>query len=163
MVHGAYHMNKSAEHIPFDQFQRYWVTSQIVSFLRKEKPNLDILDIGGYLGYPNSKIQENYLPITLFFKEDNVISLDRKHFTGNNYILGDARFLPVKEKSFDVVNLLDTLEHIPVKERILVIHEEVQASGGVGIIGGPWGNQENVLAEKMLAAYLGSYLDIPNP
>lgn len=156
-------MNEFSNHLPFDQFQRYWVTSQIASCIRKEIPVLNILDIGGYLGYEGSGDQENFLPITQFLKEDKVTVIDRKPFRGNQYIMGEGGNLPVKSESFNFVNVLDTLEHIPKIERYLVIHEAVRASNGLIVIGGPLATPETMQTEKLLASYLDTYLKLPNP
>ena len=162
MEHGALLMDETAEHIPFDQYQRYWVCARVASLLKKIKPVLSVLDIGGYLGYPGSPIQQNFLPIKYFFPGDTAITIDRKIFQGRHYIQGDARALPVKNDSFDIVTLLDTIEHVPQNGREHAIREALRVAAQLLIISCPMGTQETALAEKLLASFLDTHLDFSN-
>lgn len=156
-------MTDAALTFPFDQYQRYRIAERTAGVLRKEFPELRVLDIGGYLGYPGAPFQENVLPVTRFFTRDHITVVDHKPFQGGKYIRGDGRALPVKPGIFDLVMVLDTLEHVPRNERFLIVHEAVSASRGMVIVANPVAAPETVFAEKLLAVYLEDILKLPNP
>ena len=50
------------------------------------------------------------------------------------FILGDAKNLPFKDKTYDVVMLLDVLEHIPKKEDVIKSLKEAYRVASKGVI-----------------------------
>ena len=84
------------------------------------------------------------------------LDYDRVHFAGkemasNNFVNGDAQRLPFSDSSFDLVLLLEVLEHVGHPERVL---EEVHRVSGKYILlsvpNEPWWRVGNILRLKYM-------------
>jgi ubiquinone/menaquinone biosynthesis C-methylase UbiE len=77
------------------------------------------------------------------------------HITTTDVIGGDiisaGTHLPFKDKSFDLVVSLDTIEHIPAKNRLLFLAEVIRVAKKQVIIAAPMGTIAHQQAEKGLA------------
>jgi ubiquinone/menaquinone biosynthesis C-methylase UbiE len=96
-----------------DQFERY--AGAIKEIQKIEANKLSILEVGA--GGEGTSFYSNLLrrPCDFFLldtKKDAVNGLKKKHV-----IIGDGCKLPFKDKTFDVVVSVDTLEHIPKYNR----------------------------------------------
>jgi hypothetical protein len=109
----------------FDRTSRYFIVSQIIKNLIKEK-NKKVLDVGG-LG--------SILP-RLVKQKVNILDVDEND--DPNYIQGNAMNSDVQDGSFDAVVTCDTLEHIPSKERMRFIQELIRISKDYVIICAPF-------------------------
>jgi len=69
-------------------------------------------------------------------KPDNVVGLDLKNY-GFTDVIGDARALPFKDKSFDTVVMTEVIEHIPPEDRDRVIQELQRVARKIIIISAP--------------------------
>lgn len=124
--------------LPFDQFQRYKGIEEVVNLLRKKRGQM-ILDVGGYPGL-----------ISDFLPKDETYILDIVDANRRNYIQGDGTSLPFKDKAFDVVTAIDTLEHIPINRRSEFISELIRCSSRYAIVMGPFFSEDINLAEKII-------------
>jgi glycosyltransferase involved in cell wall biosynthesis/ubiquinone/menaquinone biosynthesis C-methylase UbiE len=123
--------------LPFDQYQRYKLIQEIVNELR-EKPELSILDVGGWPG-----------TLRRFLPDDNITIVDYSSWE-DNYIKADGGHLPFISHHFDVVVTSDTLEHIVPDNRPTFLGELVRVSKGPVIVSAPFDSEDIVKAEEIL-------------
>ena len=124
--------------IPFDQYQRYSITSKIINYFRKGKTHYKILEIGAN----EHKNLESFLQNDIIKYLD--IQLSEKLLQDSQYIHGDATNMPELETdSFDIVIALDVLEHIPITLRSSFLSELDRVAKDMLILAGPF-NEEGV-------------------
>ncbi|HKX46862.1 MAG TPA: class I SAM-dependent methyltransferase, partial [Planctomycetota bacterium] len=93
--------------LPFDQYQRYRLVSDVVERLRGGRARLRVLDVGGRTG-----LLRGFLP------EDEVVLVDLEPSDVRpGLVLGTGSRLPFRSGAFDVVCAFDTLEHVPPEQR----------------------------------------------
>ncbi len=137
--------------LPFDQYQRYRCLSESLEVFREKDKPLTILDIGGYL---RGSDQEGFTPSELFFPDDNVIVVDVKFSGPGRYLVASGFALPIRDAGVDVAVSMDTLEHIPPRNRKDFIHEMCRiARLGIVLIC-PVFEPRTVLAEKILNNFI---------
>jgi hypothetical protein len=144
--------------IPFDQYQRYEITRQIIEEYKafSNKKTLKILDVGGYF---KNKYQQDWLPISNFMPNDYTIVLDVVDCSLDNYVRGDGKNLPFDDSSFDFVVTNDTLEHIEIGKRTGFINELLRVSNNKVVITAPFYNEVNEMFEKMLYEFIVNVLN----
>lgn len=99
---------------------RYDPIVKLIKKISKSRKELKILEIGsGSIG------------ITRFYK-GHVIGIDVEAERYNNprlkFIKSSATFLPFRDKTFDVVISIDTLEHLTRKEQVKMVQEAYRVS-----------------------------------
>lgn len=124
--------NKALQ-VPFDQYQRYKKTSEIIEQHREEKEIFKILEIG-------ANAHKN---LNLFLPNDSIsyldIELPENLLNDPQYILGDAtNMIFFKDQEFDVVIALDVFEHIPQELRENFLKEMNRVSRVLFILAGPF-------------------------
>ncbi len=91
--------------LPFDQYQRYKIISDIINKFRKNKNLFKILDVG-------ASFEGN---LKRFLSNDDIYFLDKEYppeyIEKGNYIIGDITKIELKE-TYDFVISVDTYEHI---------------------------------------------------
>lgn len=70
-------------------------------------------------------------------KPENVVGFDIQLWEGFVDVVGDARYLPFKDKSFDTVTCFEVIEHIPPEDRDRVLKEMVRVAKYIIIISVP--------------------------
>ena len=138
---------------PFDQYQRYRATEEIIRIIKKEteKKRLRILDVGGY--FKNNQGQDT-LPLKEFLPEEDIFVLDMVECHLPHYIQGDATAMPFPQKTFDVLVCQDVLEHIPQKDRETFLKNLLQMVKSFVVLGAPFKTENTILAEKILYEYI---------
>ena len=137
--------------LPFDHYERYWITSQLVPLLWPDREGLRILDVGGNSG-----------PLKHFLPQHRVVLLDIEPPSSVThlplrydwYLQGSGASLPLRDGSFDLVTAHDTLEHLPAELRDPFIEELVRVSRGFVILNQPVHHPDTVRAERRLLDYL---------
>ncbi len=139
--------------MPFDQYQRYRATAEIIAIIKREtgRERLKILDVGGY--YKNAEGQDT-LPLKDFLPEEEILVLDIADCRLAPYVRGDATAMPFYPKTFDVLNCQDVLEHIPPELRERFLDNLLKTSKEFLILGAPFKTENSVLAEKILYEYI---------
>ncbi len=137
--------------LPFDQYQRYRLVSDLVDRFRGERGSgaLDILDVGG-----RTALVRQFLP------QDRVVLVDMERSDEPGLILGDGSALPFRSRSFDVVAAFDTLEHVPPARRTAFVAECARVSKGWIFLAGPYRAPEVDEAEELLQGFLAQKLGL---
>lgn len=141
--------------LPFDQYQRYRLVSDLLRQLRGEGPALRVLDVGGR----TAVLRE-------FLDDARIDLVDVEPSASAGLVLGDGSRLPFQDASFDAVCAFDTLEHVPVALREAFVAEVRRVTRGWVILAGPYAHprveQAEALLQKFLERKLGErhrYLD----
>jgi hypothetical protein len=146
--------------IPFDQYQRYRLTAELVTTLKQAADATQpwrILDVGGY--FPT---QTGILPMPSFLPDDETLVVDTAAYEGPNYQRASGTDLPFADASFEIVASCDTLEHIPVEGRGAFLAELRRVAKHAVILGAPHATAGVTWAENALAEYLASF-GVTNP
>lgn len=134
---------KILEDLPFDLFMRNFIITQIVDQIRNQK-KLKILDVGGRNG-------------SLKFENDDYVILDIRTIDNdiekNCYFQGNAKCIPFKDESFDIVISSDLYEHIPQQDRKIALDEMLRVSKKFIILGAPFYSPEIEKSEIILNDY----------
>ena len=133
---------KILKDLPFDLYTRNLIITQSVNHVREQK-KLKILDIGGRNG-------------SLKFQNDDYFILDILSIDSDSkesFIKGDAKFIPFKNASFDVVISSDLYEHIPQQDRKIVLDEMFRVSKKFIVLGSPFYSPEIEKSEIILNDY----------
>ncbi|GLI09879.1 hypothetical protein YDYSG_59120 [Paenibacillus tyrfis] len=113
--------------IPFDQYQRYRLTSDIINKVRGKDQRLTILEVGA----------NEHKNLEFFLTDDKITYLDINvpdHLKEDkSYIQGDATEMPFSDGAYDFVVALDVFEHIPVQLRQKFL-DELHRVGKYGFV-----------------------------
>ncbi len=136
--------------LPFDQYQRYRLVTDILDRVRTKGRSLRVLDVGGRTGL-----------LRQFLKGDIVtlVDLEPSDIT-EGFVLGDGAALPFRDNAFDVVCAFDTLEHVPKAKRTEFVTECSRVAGSYTILAGPYDSPEVRHAEVLLRRFLKEKLGI---
>jgi SAM-dependent methyltransferase len=128
--------------LPFDQYQRYRVTSDLLAHLGT-KPPARVLEVGGAPG-PLEALLPDFEPV--------VCDVAGKH--AGRYVIADGADLPFTDQHFDVVIALDTLEHVPSERRSRFLADIRRVSSDLVILSAPFSNPDLELAEAALSEFV---------
>lgn len=135
--------------LPFDQYQRYRLVSDLVNEVRAKGERFHVLDVGGRTG-----LLREFLP------GDEVALVDLEPSDVPGLVLGDGSALPFRDKSFDVVATFDTLEHVPPPRRAAFVAECARVAKRWVFIAGPYQSPEVEEAERILQRFLVDKLEV---
>ena len=136
-------MNPDVVGLPFDQYQRYRLVSDLLRQLRGDGPPLRVLDVGGRTAV-----------LRQFLDEARIDLVDVEASASPGLVLGDGSRLPFQDASFDAVCAFDTLEHVPVPLREAFISEVRRVSRRWVILAGPYRHPRVEEAEALLQRFL---------
>lgn len=128
--------------MPFDQYQRYRTATDLLRDLGVPEGS-KVLEVGGAPG-----------PIEKFLPKHEVFVVDRYGEHGGRYAIADGARLPFADGTFEVVVTLDTLEHVPAKDRPAFLAEARRVSKDLVILSAPFASEDVVLAEDALHAFV---------
>ncbi|MCK6444825.1 MAG: methyltransferase domain-containing protein [Planctomycetes bacterium] len=129
--------------LPFDQYQRYKLTADLLETLRAPKERLSVLDVGG-----RTALLRSFLP------QDDVQLVDVEASAERGLVLGSGAALPFKDASFDAVCAFDTLEHVPPPLRRAFVRECARVAKRWVLLAGPYEAPRVVAAEEHLQRFL---------
>ncbi|MBK7644190.1 MAG: methyltransferase domain-containing protein [Planctomycetes bacterium] len=135
--------------LPFDQYQRYQLVSQLLEELREGGEQLAILDVGGRTALLRG-----------FLRKDRITLVDLEPSGERGLVLGDGSALPFADASFDVVCAFDTLEHVPPALRERFVAECARVARRYVVLAGPYQSEEVEEAEKLLQSFLREKLGV---
>jgi predicted nucleic acid-binding Zn-ribbon protein len=135
--------------LPFDQYQRYRLVSDLVNEVRGKRETFRILDVGGRTGL-----------LRAFLPKDDVALVDLEPSDVPGLVLGDGSRLPFKDDAFDIVATFDTLEHVPPARRAAFVSECARVAQRWVFIAGPYQSREVEEAERILQRFLVDKLEV---
>lgn len=142
--------------LPFDHYERYALTQQLVGYLcgeRASRSALRVLDVGGHLSSLKHFLPDDFVTLTdpqappAFTYRENVA------FLCDEYVRGIGGHLPFANASFDLVTAHDTLEHVPEPQRGGFIADILRVAKRFVILNGPVYHAETAEAEQRLARF----------
>ena len=140
-------MNDAVLALPFDQYQRYRLVSDLLRELRGAGPQLHVLDVGGR----TAVLRE-------FLDDARIDLVDMEPSNSPGLVLGDGARLPFKDGAFDVVCAFDTLEHVPAPLRAAFVAECRRVARRWVILAGPYADERVAQAETLLQSFLKNKL-----
>ena len=142
-------MTGDALDLPFDQYQRYRLVSDLLGELRGQGPALSVLDVGGRTAL-----------LRKFLASDRITLVDLEASDEQGLVLGDGAALPFAEGAFDVVCAFDTLEHVPKQDRPAFVRECRRVCKRWVVLAGPYQASQVQEAERLLVRFLADKLDV---
>lgn len=148
--------------LPFDQYGRMRIAQNIAHALYteieaqragQEGPHkLRVLDVGGYPGILHRFLSPDFFELAVLdvVPDDGSIP---------GYTQGSGMDLPFGDDSFDIVFALDTLEHIPGRERDRFLNEVKRVARLGAVLINPIQSVQADLAEETLDEYIRWLLD----
>jgi len=142
-------MLPGALRLPFDMYQRYRVVADLVASLRGEGSEASVLDVGG-----------RSAALRGFLSGPRVTLVDLEAAEVPGLVLGDGARLPFRDKCFDVVTSLDTLEHVPAPARTAFIRECGRVARRWVVLAGPYHSERVAQAEAILRRFMKQKLGV---
>jgi Methyltransferase domain len=128
--------------LPFDQYQRYRVTADLLTQLGPG-PSARVLEVGGAPG-PLGALLPDYAPV--------ISDITGKQ--SGRFVIADGAALPFTDEHFEVVIALDTLEHVSTERRPQFLAEIRRVSSDLVILSAPFADPDVELAEAALNEFV---------
>jgi hypothetical protein len=128
--------------LPFDQYQRYKVTAELMERFAVPAGAL-VLEVGGGPGP-----LEDFLPEYEVFVSD----ISGEHL--GRFLLADGAALPFADQTFAAVVTLDVLEHVPPQFRVAFLAELLRVSADLVVLSAPFASRELEIAEDALNEFI---------
>lgn len=135
--------------LPFDQYQRYRLVSDLLNEVRPRGKSYKVLDVGGRTGL-----------LAAFLPADRVFMVDTEASDVAGLVLGSGANLPYQDKSLDVIAAFDTLEHVPPPARAAFLTECARVAKHYVVLAGPYQSPEVEEAERILQQFLKDKLGV---
>jgi hypothetical protein len=142
---------------PFDQYQRYMITSAVAHAMtdgataRDDARGPRVLDVGGHHTDFWGRARR---PIAEFLPQLSTVTLDVGPNPNAGYVRGRGDALPVRDGSFDLVCAVDVLEHVPAEARPTLVREMTRASRRAVLLAAPFDHPEVERAEKFVTDFI---------
>lgn len=131
--------------LPFDMYQRYALTAELLSALVPTGGRL--LEVGAA---PS--------PAEGFFGDYQLVLTDRYGTKSGRYVVSDGAALPFATGAFDAVITLDTLEHVVAGDRPAFLRECRRVSRDLVLLTAPFASAAVELAEDALHSFVRARL-----
>ena len=135
--------------LPFDQYPRYRLVSELLGAAAGDLRGLSVLDVGGGSG-----------ALARFLPGSWVAAADLQVEDGRRTVIGDGAALPFLDQAFDAVVAVDTLEHVPPAHRRAFVAECARVARRWVLLVGPYAATRVAEAEELLARFLGQGLGL---
>ncbi|MBL8860639.1 MAG: methyltransferase domain-containing protein [Planctomycetes bacterium] len=135
--------------LPFDQYQRYRLVTDLLAGLRAQAEPLAILDVGGRTAN-----------LRAFLPADRVHLVDVEASAEPGLVLGDGARLPFQDRAVDVVAAFDTLEHVPPPARPAFLAECARVARRWVVVAGPYRAPAVDESERLLQRFLRDKLGL---
>ncbi len=135
---------------PFDQYQRYAITTAIARAMGGPTPPR-VLDVGGH--HLDFWFRPRR-PLAEFLSEAPSITVDlaRSRLPGYLCARGDA--LPFADRQFDLACSVDVLEHVPPPARPTVLRQAMRVSGRAVVVAAPFRSPVIARAEAIVSDFI---------
>jgi hypothetical protein len=137
--------------LPFDHYERYRITAEILGVMFPEAERLSILDVGGHFSSLKLLRPEDWVvladpkvPPAFAYREDVPFRFDQ-------YVMAKGGQLPFCDRAFEVVCAHDTLEHVPDTDRGAFLQDAARLTRHALILNGPVHEPEVEAAERRIA------------
>jgi GT2 family glycosyltransferase len=149
------------EEISFDLYERYILLEHIGEFFRPAASTYNVLDVGGHTepfwpGFPS--LAGALIPDARVAVVDMLPTAALR-----DYIHASGVHLPFRDGAFDLVCSLDTLEHIPVEQRLAFLAELLRVSRDGLYLAFPFDSASNRWAESIVVEHSNVVLKQPVP
>ena len=134
---------EEVERLPFDQYQRYRLVSDLLAELDGGGRELEVLDVGG-----RTALLRRFLP------NRRIMLVDLEPSGESGLVLGDGAALPFRDGAFDMVAAFDTLEHVPLSSRERFVAECARVARRWVVLAGPYDAPAVAEAERLLQRFL---------
>ena len=143
------HNNRDEYEVDFDQYQRYKLVQDIISFYRTEPgTTFRVLEVGS--NEPKH--------LRLFLPHDSIlftdIELTVKMQQDPEFQVADGTNLPFADESFDFVVATDVLEHIPQEKRSMFCQEMLRVARKCAILTFPYRSDAVTAAENRIRVHM---------
>jgi hypothetical protein len=135
--------------LPFDQYQRYRLVTDILQHVRAGQTPMSVLDVGG-----RTALLRKFLP------DDQVFIVDVEESEEEGLVLGTGSCLPFQTDSVDAVVTFDTLEHVPPAYRADFLAECQRVARRWVVMAGPYDTPGVAHGEELLTQFLKDKLGI---
>ncbi len=123
--------------LPFDHYQRYRIAADILESLPHQQKT--VLDVGGAKGY-----------LRQFVPQPEVMVLDRVFEDSPYSVRYEGKEFPFADNSFSSVVCIDTLEHVPPKQRPFFLDELYRVAVHCVILACPFDETQAEEADEIL-------------
>lgn len=102
-----------------------YITRDRIKYIAKQiSSNVTVLDVGFGYGFLEQQLVNSKLIIKLYGVDISEVAAKRLiHHLGRHFIVANANSIPFKGNTFDVICLLEVLEHAFQKEKDLILKE----------------------------------------
>lgn len=128
--------------LPFDQYQRYQVSAELLAGF-KVPPGALILEVGGGPG-----------PLESFLPEYELFVSDISGAPHERFLFASGAALPFADETFAAVLTLDVLEHVPPEIRAPFLSELLRVSSDLVVLSAPFASPELEVAEEALNEFI---------
>jgi hypothetical protein len=135
---------------PFDQYQRYAITTAIARAMGGPAPPR-VLDVGGYHLDFWARPRR---PIAEFLPESPSITVDLPRSRLPGYLCGRGDALPFPGGAFDLVCSVDVLEHVPPAARTAVLDQVRRVSRRAAVVAAPFRSPVLERAERTVSDFI---------
>lgn len=99
----------------------------------------EVLDVASGSGYGTQLIAQHAKTVVGLDNNSEAVEYAQKNYPAKNvtYVQGDAHKMPFKDKSFDVIVSLETIEHLPRPEEFIAEVKRLLKKGGQFIVSTP--------------------------
>lgn len=136
--------------VPFDQYQRYRVTADLISAAGGASTTR-VLDVGGHHSDFWGRVRR---PIADFLPACWTVTLDVAANPLRGYVRGRGDALPFHAGSFDVVCSVDVLEHVPPAARAQLANELHRVAKSGIILAAPFRDPLLARAEAFVSDFI---------
>jgi len=137
--------------VDFERYVQYDQLTRFIAILQKSVPRLRVLDLQGY---SQGGIVGSVARLETICSDLSSTVLNTGFNGSDSDIISSIVTLPFRNRSFDLVVLVDTLEHIPPNKREFVVREACRVADKAVFLAGPVDDERTVNGEKLLHQFI---------
>jgi O-antigen biosynthesis protein len=138
--------------LPFDHYERYRVTAEIISLLWGPRARRrSILDVGGHFSSLKWSVPRHRVVAADPKERPGFTYRPQIPYRSDGYVRALGGSLPFGDRSFHLVTAHDTLEHVPEDDRRSFVEDMLRVANDFVILHGPIGHPPVRAAEQRVA------------